>query len=60
MNERKIMRDKWKWVSQQLLISECRFLFLLVVFWFVLDHEQKNEMLNCIDLSTIIFFTISI
>jgi len=31
MNERKTIPNKWKWISQQLLISENMLLFLLVV-----------------------------
>jgi len=34
-------------VSQQLLISECMLLFLLIVLLTFIDCEQKNEILKC-------------
>ena len=38
--------NKWKWVSQQLLITERMLLFLQIVLLIDLDCEQKNEILN--------------
>jgi len=49
MNERKTIRNKWKWVSQQLLISECMLNQSLIV---------NRKMKYWIAMSTI--FTISI
>jgi len=61
MNERKTKRNKWKWVSQQLLISECVFLFLLIELlicpW--LWTEKWNAELQ-FAMNAIIIFTISI
>jgi len=55
MNERK----KWKWVSQQLLISECMHLFLLIVLM-ICPWLWTEKMKYWIAMSTIIIFTISI
>ena len=41
MNERKTIPNKWKWDSQQLLISECMLLFLLIVL--LTCHQRRIQ-----------------
>jgi len=59
MNERKTMRNKWKWVSQQLLVSVC---IVLTNNRSLTDLSlvENKKMKYWIAMSTIIIFTISV
>jgi len=59
MNERKTMRNKWKWVSQQLLVSVC---IVLTNTRSLTDLSlvENKKMKYWIAMSTIIIFTISV